>query len=61
MSQVPLFGFREMLPSKKVPLDEALVRRGKALYDRGDLKASAEVMREIRYKLEDYCKRIESR
>jgi len=57
--QLPLFGFKDMRPRVNVPLDKALVMKGKKLYDRGDMKGAAEAMREIRYKLEDFCKRID--
>lgn len=61
MRQLPLFDQRTMRERLKVPLDEKLVREGKKLYDQGRFKEAADVMREIRYKLEDRCNRINSR
>lgn len=56
--QIPIFGFKDMRPRVKVPISEARVREGKALYDQGRFSDSAKVMREIRYGLENFCKRI---
>lgn len=58
MDQLPLFNQKTMREKLKVPLDESLVRKGKAAYDKGDMHQAAEIMREIRYKLEAKCNSI---
>lgn len=60
-AQLPLFDQRTIRPRTKVPIDTKLVMSGKAAYDRGDMKGAAEIMRELRYKLEAYCARINSK
>lgn len=56
--QLPLFGFQDMRPRLKVLFDRELVLKGKRQYDRGDFKGAAETLRDIRYKLENFCARI---
>lgn len=59
--QLPLFGFKELRPRTKIPISEERVREGKALFDKGKFSDSAKVMRDIRYKLEAYCARIDQK
>lgn len=56
--QLALFGFRDMLASGKVPISRARILEAKELCARGDMRGSAAVLRDVRYKLEDYAKRI---
>lgn len=61
MSQLPLFGWKEdrpRLPLKAI-VPRELVEQGKKLLDAGRINDAAAKMRDIRYKLEDYCKRID--
>lgn len=56
--QLPLFGFKDLRPRTKVPISEARIREVEALLNKGRSKDAVEVLREIRYGLENYCKRI---
>jgi len=51
-----LFGF--IKPTLKVPISEARIREAKAAYAKGDIQSGEAAMREVRYKLEDFLKRI---
>lgn len=61
MNQLPLFGFHDMKPRAKVPISKERVEEAKRMHENGDDKAAAEIMREVRYKLEAYCARINSK
>ena len=61
MNQLPLFGFHDMKPRAKVPISKERVEEAKRMHESGDDKAAAEIMREVRYKLEAYCARINSK
>lgn len=54
--QFSLFGFQP--PKKKVPISAERIREVKALIAKGDGKSAAEKLREVRYGLENYLKRI---
>lgn len=57
--QFGLFGF--VRPNRKVPISEEEVKRAQAMFDSGDLKGAAAGLREIRYKLENFERRIDVR
>lgn len=61
MNQLSLFGFHDMKPRAKVPISRGRVEEAKRMHENGDDKAAAEIMREVRYKLEAYCARINSK
>lgn len=61
MTQLPLFGFRDMKPKTKVPISRERIEEAKRLFHSGDVKGSVELLREVRYKLEAYCARINSK
>jgi hypothetical protein len=61
MNQLPLFGFRDMKPKARVPISRERIEEAKKLFQGGDIKGSVEVLREVRYKLEAYCARINSK
>jgi hypothetical protein len=50
--QFTLFDFNAMRPKLKVPISRARILEAKAAFDRGEGKISAEILREVRYKLE---------
>lgn len=56
--QLPIFGFKAMLPKTKVPISKARIEEAKALYASGDILGSVEKLREVRESLERYCNRI---
>lgn len=56
--QLPLFGFKEMKPRTKLPITREQILEAQALFDKGDQKGAEERLRDIRYKLEAYCNRI---
>ncbi len=57
--QLPLFGFRDMLGKRtKVPISKERIEEVKRLVAGGRGKDAAEKLREVRYKLENYCNRI---
>ena len=51
-----LFGFTK--PTSKVPISAERLKEAKALMAAGKPKESAAILRELRYKLEDFEKRI---
>lgn len=59
--QLPLFDQRTMREKLRVPLDKDLCLKGKAAYDSGNMKEATELMRELRYRLENFCSRINHR
>lgn len=61
MNQLPLFGFRDMKPKAKVPISRERVEEAKRLFNSGDVRGSVKALREVRYKLEAYCARINSK
>lgn len=61
MNQLNLFRFRDMRPRTKVPISRERIEEAKKMFDRGDIKGSAEALREVRYKLEAYCNRINTK
>jgi hypothetical protein len=56
--QLPLFGFRDTRPRAKVPISEARIREVQEAMEKGDSRTAVEKLRDIRYGLENYCKRI---
>lgn len=50
-----------MRPKAKVPISKARIEEAKRLHESGDDKSAAVVMREVRYGLEAYCARINSK
>ncbi len=57
-SQLPLFGFKDTRPRTKVPISEARIREVQAAMAKGDNLSAIEKLREVRYGLENYCRRI---
>lgn len=57
-AQLKLFGFKQMLPKTKVPISKERLEEVKRLVAEKRGKEAAEVLRELRYGLENYCKRI---
>lgn len=58
--QLQLFGFKDLKPRAKVPISEARVREVQAMIEKGYGKGAAQAMRDLRYGLENYCKRIKN-
>lgn len=58
MTQRDLFGFEDMRPKAKVPISEERIREAQKLLENRDGKGAAAILRDIRYKLEAYEKRI---
>lgn len=56
--QLPLFGFRDMRPKTRVPISEEKIREAQRLLNEKKGKEAAKVLRDVRYGLENYCKRI---
>lgn len=54
--QFSLFGF--IKPSGKVPISAERIKEAKALFNKGDMRGSAERMREVREGLESYERRL---
>lgn len=50
-----------MRPRTKVPISRERIEEAKKMFERGDVKGSVEALREVRYKLEAYCNRINSK
>jgi hypothetical protein len=50
--QFSLFDYNAMRPKVKVPISRARVLEAKKLHDNGDDRGAAEILRDIRYKLE---------
>lgn len=42
----------------KVPISAERIKEVQAMINKGDYKTAAEKLREVRYGLENYCKRI---
>jgi len=57
--QLKIFGFQP--PKKKIPISAEKIRKAKALFEAGDEKGSAEMLREVREGLERLEKRIHSK
>lgn len=58
--QLPLFGFKDLRPRTRVPISEERIREVQSLIDKGRGKDAAQVLRDVRYGLENYCKRIKN-
>jgi hypothetical protein len=56
--QFSIFGFQQ--PKRKVPIIAARIKEAQRLIDAGKGLDAAEVLRNIRYKLEDFEKRIKT-
>lgn len=56
--QLPLFNQRTMRARTKVPISAERIKEVQAMINKGDYKTAAEKLREVRYGLENYCKRI---
>lgn len=54
--QFEMFGY--VKPSVKVPINAARIEEAKRLFAAGDTRGSVEIMRDVRYKLENYERRI---
>lgn len=54
--QFNLFGFQK--PRAKVPISKEQIEQAKQLHAQGKFKDSADLIRDVRYKLEEYLKRI---
>jgi len=61
-NQLPIFGFKDNLPSVKLKkmISKERLEEAKAAYDKGDLRSTLENLREARYGLERYCNRIKN-
>lgn len=58
--QFTLFGFQRPTIKLKLGFSPARMKEAKDLYERGDFKGSAEIIREFREKLEDFADRLSS-
>lgn len=58
-TQPTLFGY--IKPTSKVPISAERLRQAKALLQAGNAKGSAAILREVRYALEAFEKRITSK
>lgn len=58
MTQRDLFGFEDMRPKAKVPISRERILGVQKLLENRDGKGAAAILREIRYGLEAYERRI---
>lgn len=60
--QLPLFGFKDNLPSVKLKkmISKERLEEARAAYMKGDLRSSLEKLRDVREGLEKYCSRIKN-
>lgn len=56
--QKTLFGFNDMRPKAKVPISKERIQEAQRLLEKRDGKGAAAILREIRYGLEAYERRI---
>lgn len=59
--QKDLFGFHDMRPKAKVPISKERILEAQKLLGGGDYKSAAAVLRDVRYKLEAYERRISNK
>ena len=60
--QLPIFGFRDNKPKAKVPISADRIREVQALIEKGEVgPMTVEKLRDLRYKLENYCNRISNK
>lgn len=56
--QKALFGFNDMRPKAKVPISKERILEAQRLLENKDPKGAAAILRDVRYKLEAYERRI---
>ncbi len=62
MSEQPsLFGFNDMRPRAKVPISKERIQEAQRLLAKKDHLGCAQILREVRYKLEAYERRISNK
>lgn len=59
--QKALFGFNDMRPKAKVPISKERILEAQRLLEGKDYKSAAAVLRDVRYKLEAYERRISNK
>lgn len=61
-NQLPIFGFKDNLPSVKLKkmISKERLEEAKAAYIKGDLRSTLENLRTAREGLERYCNRIKN-
>ena len=59
--QKALFGFHDMRPKAKVPISKERILEAQKLLEGGDYKGAAASLRDVRYKLEAYERRISNK
>lgn len=59
--QKALFGFHDMRPKAKVPISKERILEAQRLLEGKDYKSAAAVLRDVRYKLEAYDRRISNK
>jgi hypothetical protein len=59
--QFGLFGFSETKPKLKVPISAARIKEVKAMLEKGRSADALEILRDVRYKLENFEKRLTNR
>lgn len=59
--QGALFGFNDMRPRAKVPISKERIQEAQRLLQNKDSLGCAQILREVRYKLEAYERRISNK
>lgn len=58
VEQKAIFGFEDMRPKAKVPISKERILEAQRLLENKDPKGAAAILRDVRYKLEAYERRI---